>query len=167
MNMVNKHIGSYLLGAMCLIFGWGSATILHECFHMIVAMSLGLDVSMGELTITTGSMFVIGDMTPAQTVLVAIAGSLGLTIVGVLLVKLSNDSVVRMIGIVFLCRSWVDCVPIAGLDGAHIAESVGYVVAYSIVIIEVLVCGGVIFEMVSDAKKQVNQSKRRAKPSTP
>jgi hypothetical protein len=66
-----------LCGAVCLIFGWGSATLGHECFHLAVARSLGLTATLGEVTLTTGSVFVQGAMTSVETMLVAVAGSLG------------------------------------------------------------------------------------------
>lgn len=150
---MNNYIKLYLLGAACLLFGWGASTILHECFHLIVAMSLGLSASMEELTITTGSVFVTGDMTHVETTLVAIAGSLGLVIIGVLLVKGSNDIYRTMVGVIFLSRGWTDSLPLLDLDGAIMAESTGMLIAWTVVIVEVIICGGTILTAISDVKK--------------
>lgn len=138
-----KHVDSTLCGAICLLVGWGAATILHECFHLATASALGLPASLGKITFTTGSVFVLGDMTNIETALVAVAGSIGLITVGWLLTRASSVYI-RMIGVVFLCRAFIDAIPISTMDGALIAGSVGYLAAWSIVIIEVLISGGLI-----------------------
>jgi len=51
--MNHKHVDSTLCGAICLIVGWGAATLLHECCHLAAARSLGLPASLGKLTLTT------------------------------------------------------------------------------------------------------------------
>ena len=73
-----KTIDSALCGAICLILGWGTATILHECGHLAVAGTLGLPASLGPLTLTTGSVFVAGEMTAIEIAMVAVAGSVTL-----------------------------------------------------------------------------------------
>ena len=137
-----------ITGAMCLIIGWSAGTLVHECCHLVGAYSFGLPTTLGTCTLTTGSVFVHGDMTAVQTAVIAVVGSLGLVIAGVLMVKLSDSSVVRMIGVVFLCRAWIDVLPISGMDGGLIAGSVGYAVALVIVVAEVVVCGSVMMEQI-------------------
>lgn len=140
-----KKIEETLCGAICLIVGWGSATILHECFHLMTASALGLPASLGKLTFTTGSVFVSGDMTNIETALVAVAGSIGLITIGVLLVRLSSNPAARMVGIIFLCRAWIDALPLCDLDGAIMAEGAGWLIAWTVVIAEILICGGMIW----------------------
>lgn len=146
-----KRIDSALLGAICLIVGWGGGTLLHECGHIAVARSFGHDVSMGALTLTTGSVFVHADLTDAQTALIAVAGSLVLIVAGVALVHFSANPAVRMIGVVFLCRAWIDALPLLDLDGGILAGSAGYLIAWPILLVEVLVCGAVIFNVIQPA----------------
>ena len=134
-----------LIGAICLLVGWGSATVLHEMFHFLVAYLLGIEASFEYMTLSTGSVFVYGEMTPLETTFVAIAGSIGLVIVGVMLVEMTKWQCTKMIGVIFLCRAWVDTLPICGMDGGLVAGSAGYGVAVFIVIVEVLICGGGIF----------------------
>ena len=144
---MKKRIDTTICGAICLLLGWGVATLIHECCHLAAAHSLGLEASLGALTLTTGSVFVYGDMTSTQTAIIALAGSLGLVIAGVLMVRLSGSPpVLKMIGIIFLCRAFVDAIPINDMDGALIAGSIGYLAAWALVIIEVLISGGIIFE---------------------
>lgn len=140
---IRDRFNTALLGGITLLFGWGSSTLIHEICHIIIARSLGLPASLGKLTLTTGSVFVSGDMTNTETALVAVAGSIGLIIMGWLLTRASSVYI-RMIGVIFLCRAFVDAIPISTMDGALIAGSVGYLAAWSIVIIEVLISGGII-----------------------
>lgn len=140
-----KTIDTALCGAICLILGWGTATLLHECCHLAAARSLGLPASLGKLTFTTGSVFVSGDMTNIETSLVAVAGSLGLIIIGLILTRASSVYI-RMIGVVFLCRAWIDALPLCDLDGAIMAEGAGWLIAWAVVVAEVLICGGRILE---------------------
>lgn len=149
--MNQKSIKTILLGAICLMVGWGGGTLLHECGHMAVARSLGHDVSMGTLTLTTGSVFVHADLTDTQTALIAVAGSLVLIIAGMALVRLSRSPALRMVGFVFLCRAWTDAMPILDLDGGILASSAGYWIAWGVLLVEVLVCGAVIFEVIQPA----------------
>jgi len=142
-------IKTALLGAICLVIGWGAATLLHECGHMAVAQSLGLPVTFGTFTLTTGSVFVSGDLTDAQAALIAVAGSLVLIITGVLMVRCSGNPAMRMVGVVFLCRAWIDALPICDLDGGLIAGSAGYGMAILIPIVEVIICGSVIIDVIS------------------
>jgi hypothetical protein len=147
-----KTIDSALCGAICLIIGWGAATILHECGHLAVAGTLGLPASLGKLTLTTGSVFVVGDMTTTETALVAVAGSLTLIAIGLILTG-ARSRYVRMVGIVFLCRAWIDALPLCDLDGAKMAEGTGMVIAWIVVIAAVLVCGGRILETIQGGSK--------------
>lgn len=66
------------------------------------------------------------------------------------MVRLSGNAMVRMIGIVFLCHAWVDMLPIGNVDGGILAGSAGYVIAMLIVVVELLVCGGVILDAIQD-----------------
>ena len=141
--MKSNPIDSSLCGSICLLIGWGAATLLHECFHLVSAYSLGLDASLDAITLTTGSVLISGEMTSSETAIVAVAGSIGLITIGWLLTRASSVYI-RMIGVVFLCRAFVDAIPISTMDGALIAGSVGYLAAWSIVIIEVLISGGLI-----------------------
>ena len=150
-----EKVDGALCGAICLLLGWSVGTLLHECGHFAVAQSLGLPASFGTLTLTTGSIFVHGELTDAQTALIAVAGSLTLIIIGVALVRLSSSPALRMIGIVFLCRSWVDALPLCDLDGGILAGCVGYGIAMLIVIVEVLVCGAVIFGAINTKTQQL------------
>lgn len=143
--MKSNPIDSSLCGAICLLVGWGAATLLHECFHLATARSLGFPASLGKLTLTTGSVFVPGEMTNIETALVAVAGSIGLIAIGVLLVRLSNNPAARMVGIIFLCRAWIDALPLCDLDGAIMAEGAGWLIAWMVVIAEILICGGMIW----------------------
>ncbi|KAF5411368.1 MAG: hypothetical protein U9N46_12210 [Euryarchaeota archaeon] len=142
-------------GAICLVFGWSSGTLGHEWFHSIVATTLGYAVTFGEITLTTGSVFVQGDMSSIETMLVASAGSLGLIIAGVMLIYSSHNKMLRMIGVVFLCRAWIDALPLCDLDGAILEHSAcsamgdaGYVIAWTFVIFEILVSGGAIAHVI-------------------
>ena len=144
-----KHLKTALLGAITLLVGWGVGTLFHEGCHLAAAISLGIPSTLGSCTLSTGSVTLYGGMTDAQTAIIALAGSIGLVIAGVLLVRLSAAPVVRMIGVVFLCRAWVDVLPVSGSDGGLIAGSAGYLIAVLIVIVEVLVCGGVILDTIN------------------
>lgn len=145
-----QRIDTTIGGAICLLVGWGASTLLHECGHLAVAGSLGLPASLGTLTLTTGSVFVHGDMTTIETALVAVAGSLGLIIIGWLLTATRSQHI-RMVGIVFLCRAWIDALPLCDLDGAIMAESTGYVIAWVVVLAAVLICGGRILDTMQGA----------------
>lgn len=147
-----KTIELAICGAICLILGWGTSTILHECGHLAVAGTLGLPASLGTLTLTTGSVFVEGDMTATEIALVAVAGSITLIAIGLILTR-SRSRYVRMVGIVFLCRAWIDALPICALDGAKMAEGTGMVIAWAVVIATVLVCGGRILETIEGAAR--------------
>ena len=144
-----KHLETALLGAITLLVGWGVGTLFHEGCHLAAAISLGIPATLDTCTLSTGSVTLYGSMTDAQTAIIALAGSIGLVIAGVLLVRLSAAPVVRMIGVVFLCRAWVDVLPVSGFDGGLIAGSAGYLIAVLIVMVEVLVCGGVILDSIN------------------
>lgn len=148
--MNQKHINSTLSGAICLLLGWGVATMLHECCHLATAHSLGYEASLGVLSFSTGSVFVYGEMPPHELALIAIAGSLGLIAIGVALILLSAYPAARMIGIVFLCRAWIDALPICDTDGAMMVEGTGWVIAWLLAIAEILVCGGMIWYALND-----------------
>lgn len=139
-----KRIDSALCGAICLTLGWGCGTLLHELCHLMTARSLGLVATPGRCTIATGSIFVHGDMTSIETALVAVAGSAGLILIGLLLIK-HRSKYLNMIGLVFLCRAWIDALPLMDLDGALIAGSAGAVIAWGILAAEMLICGGAIW----------------------
>ena len=143
-----KTIDTTICGALCLLVGWGASTILHEMCHLAAAEALGIPASLGDITLATGYVTLYHPITDIQMTIIALAGSLGLVIAGVLLVRLSGNPAVRMIGIVFLCRAWTDTLPITGLDGGLIAGSSGYVIAILIVIAEVLICGSVILDTI-------------------
>lgn len=140
-----ERIDTAVMGAVCLLVGWALGTLVHEGGHIVAARSLGHPVSLGEISLGTGSVFVHGAMTDTQTALVAVAGSVVLIGVGVALTRLSGSPATRMIGVVFLCRAWVDVLPIRDLDGAFVAQGAGWTVAWLVVVVEVLVCGGVIY----------------------
>lgn len=144
-----KRIETALLGAITLLMGWGVGTLFHEGCHLAGACACGVPAEIESLTISSGLVILYGDLTATQTIIIALAGSLGLVIAGVLLVWLSAAPVVRMIGVVFLCRAWVDVLPITGYDGGLIAGSAGYLIAVLILIVEVLVCGGVILNIIN------------------
>lgn len=150
---MNKSIKTSALGAICLILGWGAGTLLHECGHLAGAYAFGLPATLGQITLSTGSVIVQGDMTGTQTAVIAIAGSLCLMIAGVLMVRLSGNPMVRMIGIVFLCRAWVDMLPVGDVDGGILAGSAGYVIAMFIMTAELLICGGVILDAIPEEQK--------------
>lgn len=146
-----SDIDDAIVGAICLIFGWASATLGHEWFHSAIAITLGYTVSLGEITLTTGSMFVHGEMTSIDTLFVAAAGSVGLVLVGLILIYSCNSKMMHMIGVVFLCRAWIDALPLCDLDGAIVAQSAcnvlgiaGYLLAWTFVISEILISGGAI-----------------------
>ena len=143
-----NRIETALIGAITLLIGWGGGTLLHEAGHIIAAGAFGIPATLGDCTLSTGSVVMHGGMTDAQTALTALAGSLILVITGVALVRLSCNPALRMIGVVFLCRAWVDVLPIVGYDGGLIAGSAGYMVAMLVVLAEVLICGNVILEMI-------------------
>lgn len=145
--MTWKQADTAVSGAICLIVGWGTATLAHELCHLMTARSLGLVATPGRCTLTTGSVFVHGDMTNIETALVAVAGSLGLIIIGYLLTR-AHSLYVRMMGVMFLSRAWIDALPLMDLDGALIAGSAGAVIAWGIVIAEMLICGGVILDVL-------------------
>lgn len=141
-------ICNLILGAIILSCAWGVSTVLHEVCHFIVAGLLGYETSIGAFTFTTGSVFVIGEMSAVDTALVAVAGSAGLVVAGGILVRCTDSTCLKMCGIVFLCRAWVDALPIGDMDGGLIAGSVGIVIAYAVVIIEVLLSGWIIYEEI-------------------
>jgi hypothetical protein len=159
MNLL-KSLDNSLCGALCLIFGWSVATVLHEGFHVGMAHVFGIPVSLGEITLTTGSVFVHGDMTPFETAVVAAVGSVGLVVVGLMLVYVSENKILRMIGVVFLCRAWIDALPICDLDGALVAGSAGYLVACGLVVAEVLACGAGLSHVICEGNGA--QVKRRS-----
>lgn len=142
-----KNIDDTICGAICLMIGWGCGTLLHELCHLMTARSLGLVATPGRCTIATGHIVVHGDMTSIETALVAVAGSAGLILIGLLLIKHSSKYL-NMIGLVFLCRAWIDALPLMDLDGAILAGSAGAVIAWGILIIEMLICGGAIFKVM-------------------
>jgi len=144
-----KRTESALLGAITLLTGWGIGTLLHECSHMAGAYALGVPATLGTCTLSTGSVILYGELTAIQTTIIALLGSLGLVIAGVALVRLSDIPALRMIGIVFLCRAWIDVLPLTGYDGGLIAGSAGYVIATAILIAEVMICGGVILDTIN------------------
>jgi hypothetical protein len=139
-----KRIDSTLCGTICLMLGWGCGTLLHELCHLMTARSLGLIATPGRCTLATGSIVVHSNMTNIETALVAVAGSVGLILAGLILLKHSSRYL-NMIGVVFLCRAWTDALPLRDLDGAMIAGSAGTVIAWGIVIAEILICGGAIW----------------------
>lgn len=148
MPMNWKNIDDTICGAICLLIGWGCGTLLHELCHLMTARSLGLVATPGRCTIATGHIVVHGDMTSIETALVAVAGSAGLILIGLLLIKHSSRYL-NMIGLVFLCRAFIDAIPLIGLDGAFIAGSAGAVIAWGILAAEILICGGAIFKVMS------------------
>jgi len=150
--MNRKRIETTLLGAILLLLGWGIGTLVHEGCHILAARTVGVPATLGLCTLSTGSVILHGSMTDAQTAVIALAGSLGLVIAGVALARLSHNPALRMIGVVFLCRAWVDVIPLAGYDGGLFAASAGYGLAMLIVIAEVLVCGDAIFGTVRDTR---------------
>ena len=145
-DMKPKEIEKYILGGAILALAWGSSTFLHELFHIIVARSLGIHAEFGNLTVSTGSIITYGEMTPLETSVIAMAGSFGLIIMGSILVRRKNNLFAKMAGVIFLCRAWIDALPICGMDGELILSNAGYVNAYVIVIAEVLICGGLILD---------------------
>jgi len=154
---LKKQLDTTICGAICLLLGWGVATLIHECCHLAAAHSLGLEASLGELTLTTGSVFVYGDMTPHETTLVAIVGSLGLIVIGVALIRMSTHPAAHMIGVVFLCRAWIDALPLCTYDGALIAQGTGWMLAWMIAIAEILICGGTIWYALTPRVQGVPQ----------
>jgi len=145
-----KHIETALLGTIALLLGWTVGTLLHEGCHLLAAGAFNIPATLGQCTISTGSVILCGSLTAPQTAIIAMAGSVGLVIAGVVMVRLSSNPAIRMVGVVFLCRAWVDVLPIGGMDGAFIAGSAGYFVAGCIVIIEITICGAVILRTVAD-----------------
>ena len=146
--MQMKRTETAIIGALCLIVGWGVGTLLHECCHLAGAYAYGVPAVIESLTLSTGLVLVYGDLTAIQTTVIALAGSLGLVVAGVLLVRLSGNPAVRMIGVVFLCRGWIDALPICGYDGGMIAGSAGYGLAILIVMAEVVICGNEIMRII-------------------
>lgn len=141
--MYEKQLDNAFIGAIVLAVAWGISTVFHEVCHTLVAYFLGYESYVCELTLSTGSVRVVGDMSAFDIALVAVAGSVGIIVAGVLLVR-TGSAYLKMAGIVFLCRAWIDVLPITGLDGWFIAGSAGYAVAYIVAVVELLVCGGVI-----------------------
>ena len=141
--MNTKQLDNAFIGAIVLTTSWGISTVFHEVCHVFVAYLLGYDSYAGAFTLSTGSVFVVGDMSAFDIALVAVAGSVGVIVAGVLLVR-TGSSYLKMAGIVFLCRAWIDVIPISDLDGGLILGSAGFAVAYMVAIVELLVCGGVI-----------------------
>lgn len=152
--IVSKYdkISNIILGAIILTVAWGVSTVFHEVCHFLVAGLLGYEASIGAFALTTGSVFVNGEMCAVDVALIAVAGSVGLIVVGVLLVRFTS-SYLKMAGIVFLCRAWVDVIPIGDLDGGLIVGSVGAGIAYGVAIAEVLVCGGIILCEIQKIQK--------------
>lgn len=150
-NTMTEHkqrIETAIVGALCLIIGWGVGTFLHECCHLAGAYAYGVPATLELCILSTGFVLLYGDLTATQTTVITLAGSLGLVIVGVLMVRLSGVPAVRMIGVVFLCRAWIDTLPICGYDGGVIAGSAGYGLAMLIVLAEILICGNEIIRII-------------------
>lgn len=145
-----RTLDSAICGAICLILGWGCGTLLHELCHLIMARSLGLVATPERCTLTTGSVLVHGSMTNLETVLVAVAGSAGLILMGLLLIK-HHNKYLNMIGLLFLCRAWIDALPLLA-DGAGITGSIGAGIAWGILLIEILICGGRILDVMTANK---------------
>ena len=142
--MKSNPIDSSLCGSICLLIGWGAATLLHECGHLVAAHSFGLEASLGKLTLTTGSVLISEEMNSTETAIVAVAGSLSLILIGVVLIRIKHPAA-RMIGIVFLCRAWIDALPLCTHDGAMMVGAVGFALPWAVVIAEILICGGMIW----------------------
>lgn len=142
--MKSNPVDSSLCGAICLLIGWGAATFIHECGHLAAAYSFGLEASFGALTLTTGSVLISEEMNSTETAIVAVAGSLILILIGVLLIRMKPPAA-RMIGIVFLCRAWIDALPLCTHDGAMMTGAVGFALPWSVAIVEILICGGMIW----------------------
>lgn len=120
---------------------------MHECGHLLAARAIGVSATLGDCTLSTGVVFIPDAVSSTHTMLIAMAGSVALMLVGTALVTYSPAPAGRMIGVVMLCRAWVDMVPASGLDGWHVAGSVGYWGAFGLCIIEVLICGAVIYSV--------------------
>lgn len=155
MQLTQKQTDSAMMGAICLLVGFGGATLLHECCHIAVAASMGFPASLGPLTLSTGSVYIPGYIPPEQTAIIAVAGSLGLLLIGVPLALLTHSPYTRMIGVVVLCRAWIDALPLVSFDGALMAQGTGLVFAWGLAIVEILLCGGVILYVIRTAPEPV------------
>jgi hypothetical protein len=71
-------------------------------------------------------------------------------------VYVSENKILHMVGVVFLCRAWIDALPICDLDGALIAGSAGYLLACGLVAAEVLACGAGLSHVIGDECRGVD-----------
>lgn len=145
----------YILGALCLILGWGTGTILHECSHALIAAILGYETSFGAMTLTSGSIFVTGEILPLHGVLIASAGSIGIIAVGLILVYKSKCVECIMVGYIILVRGWVDMLPMTSLDGSYVMSSsttllgtAGAVLCIGILLVEICVSGRALITVI-------------------
>lgn len=132
-----KHIKT----AVIIFFAWGIATITHEFGHILVARCFGFAATLHTLNYNTASVMIHGVMTPFETTVIATGGSTILILLGAILIALH----LKTIGLVFVLRSWIDMIPIGAKDGSIIAESSGLAVAIVLLVIEVMICGVIIY----------------------
>jgi len=73
--------------------------IIHEGSHVLVARLLGVEAGVNQLLMFTG-VSAIGDTTPIQFILIALAGPIGAFLYGLWCYFVEKDSVIRVAGIV-------------------------------------------------------------------
>lgn len=124
------------------------ATLIHEIGHLIAAKILGFNATLSTLGFAKASVIVSGAMNPTELTIIASAGSFMLIITGIVLIL----SGFRIVGLVFVARSWFDMIPINGLDGHLIADASGYTIAISLLIIEIIIVSITIWVTLKSTK---------------
>jgi len=138
------------LGASVLIMSWALVTAIHELFHAITAMALGYEIALIDIQFTFGSLTVQGLMSPVDTVIVAMAGTVGLTAIGVVFIYVLRSRILNMVGVIFLARAWIDSLPLYNFDGAYVAQNSGLILAWMVAIMMVIVSGGAVMHVIKD-----------------
>jgi len=103
-------------------------------------MALGYDIGL-DIQFTFGAMTVQGVMSPVDMVVTALAGTVGLTAIGVELVYALRSRLLNMVGMIFLVRAWVDSLPLYNFDGVYVAQYSGLLLAWMVATALILVSG--------------------------
>ncbi len=145
---MRDELKEVFLGTSVLVISWILVTAVHECFHALTAMALGYEIALIDIQFTFGSLTVQGLMNPMDTVIVAIAGTVGLTAIGVVFIYVLRSRILNMVGVIFLARAWIDSLPLYNFDGAHVAQNSGLILAWMVAIMMVLISGGAIMHVI-------------------
>jgi len=91
---VNELVFSLIIGIVFV----NLSLIIHELSHVIVANLLGVKASIAYLQMFTGATS-LGEATPSQMILIALAGPLGALLYGLYMWYLEPDGILRFAGL--------------------------------------------------------------------